>query len=151
MITLRIVGAIIIAMLVSACQTAAVQPDQPIEVAQTSIELGGAWKTSGSGTWKSKKYPQAGGGLQVEFVQKVAGSPLVGSVTFLRSSCPDEKPFDNVVVAADGKITMKVNLGGPCKEVEIVGKIHGKRFVGTYKAGYPDNGTVELQLKQTPI
>lgn len=96
-----------------------------------------------SGQWKSKVNSSWGGGLNIYIEPNKSSSVFKGKLIFSQSGCPWKTPFDGTV-SESGTITLKANPGGKCGKIAINGTFKDGILTGTYKADYPDNGTISL-------
>ncbi|MDJ0739033.1 MAG: hypothetical protein QNJ91_04910 [Gammaproteobacteria bacterium] len=97
-----------------------------------------------SGAWRSDSDPRWNGPFAIDIADTQDGANFDGALSFGGSSCPGWKPFRGVV-QADGSVVLRSDLGVPCGNVVVSGRYAGGAFDGTYKAEYPDFGTVKLK------
>jgi len=124
-----LLNAITVAVLIAGCASTQAGKDSDTGA------LNGWWRSSVNSSW--------GGALTVTMTPP-ANSRFSGTALFYNSACPWQTQFDGTI-QEDGKITFTVNLGGRCGQVVVELTPHGDGYTGTYRADFPDNGSVTLQ------
>ena len=93
------------------------------------------------GTWSSARYPGAGGQVQLKEIAVNAGGAFVGQVFFTGSPCAMWANFSGRIIGDTATLSMYV---GNCGLDELTLHRQGNIWVGTYRAQYPDEGTVTM-------
>jgi len=93
------------------------------------------------GTWSSARYPGAGGQVQLKEIVVNAGGVFVGQVFFTGSPCAMWANFSGRIIGDTATLSMYV---GSCGLDVVTLHRQGAAWVGTYRAQYPDEGTVTM-------
>ena|ERR1700720_1521634 len=93
------------------------------------------------GTWSSLRYPGSGGQVQLRQIVVNAGGEFVGQVFFTGSPCANWANFSGRIFGDTATLSMYV---GNCGLDEVTLHRQGAIWVGTYRAQYPDEGTVTM-------
>ncbi len=93
------------------------------------------------GTWSSVRYPGSGGQIRLADIVANAQGVFVGQVMFSGSPCANWANFSGRVIGNTATLSMYV---GNCGLDEVTLHRQGNIWVGTYRAAYPDEGTVTM-------
>jgi hypothetical protein len=93
------------------------------------------------GTWSSARYPGSGGQIQLRQIVVNAQGVFVGQVFFTGSPCAMWANFSGRVVGDTAMLSMYI---GNCGLDEVTLHRQGAIWVGSYRAQYPDEGTVTM-------
>lgn len=94
------------------------------------------------GHWSSARFPGAGGDIKLADIVVSADGAFVGQVFFTGSPCAVWANFSGRVYGDTATLSMYV---GNCGLDEVTLQRRGPHsWVGTYRAQYPDEGTVEM-------
>jgi hypothetical protein len=93
------------------------------------------------GHWSSARYPGAGGDLKLSDIAVSADGAFVGRVFFTGSPCAVWANFSGRIYGDTAVLSMYV---GNCGLDEVTLHRQGPGWTGTYRAQYPDEGTVEM-------
>jgi len=93
------------------------------------------------GTWASTLHPGAGGRIQLADIVINGAGVFVGQVMFSGSPCANWANFSGRIVGDTATLSMYV---GNCGLDVVTLHREGAVWVGTYRAQYPDAGTVTM-------
>jgi hypothetical protein len=93
------------------------------------------------GTWSSMRFPGSGGQVQLRQIVVNAEGVFVGQVFFTGSPCANWANFSGRIVGDTATLSMYV---GACGLDVVTLHRQGAIWVGTYRAQYPDEGTVTM-------
>ena len=93
------------------------------------------------GTWSSMRFPGSGGQVQLRQIVVNAEGAFVGQVFFTGSPCANWANFSGRIVGDTATLSMYV---GACGLDVVTLHRQGAIWVGTYRAQYPDEGTVTM-------
>jgi hypothetical protein len=93
------------------------------------------------GTWSSARYPGSGGQVRLADIVVNAQGVFIGQVMFTGSPCANWANFSGRIVGDIATLSMYV---GNCGLDEVTLHRQGAIWVGTYRAQYPDEGTVTM-------
>ena len=93
------------------------------------------------GHWSSARYPGAGGDIKLGDIATSADGAFVGRVFFTGSPCAVWANFSGRLYGDTAVLSMYV---GNCGLDEVTLQRRGGGWVGTYRAQYPDEGTVVM-------